>query len=86
MFVNTAGGKVMLNGVATVTTADIIASNGVVHGDKVIGLPTIVTHALQIHLLFSWCFNRSRSTRFCDYFIRNRTIYRICSTNAALQL
>jgi uncharacterized surface protein with fasciclin (FAS1) repeats len=29
MFVNTAGGKVMLNGVATVTTADIIASNGV---------------------------------------------------------
>jgi hypothetical protein len=37
----------MLNGVATVTTADIIASNGVVHVvDKVIGLPTIVTHAL----------------------------------------
>jgi uncharacterized surface protein with fasciclin (FAS1) repeats len=48
MFVNTAGGKVMLNGVATVTTADIIASNGVVHVvDKVIGLPTIVTHALN---------------------------------------
>jgi uncharacterized surface protein with fasciclin (FAS1) repeats len=48
MFVNTAGGKVMLNGVATVTTADIIASNGVVHVvDKVIGLPTIVTHALS---------------------------------------
>jgi uncharacterized surface protein with fasciclin (FAS1) repeats len=46
MFVNTAGGKVMLNGVATVTTADIMASNGVVHVvDKVIGLPTIVTHA-----------------------------------------
>jgi uncharacterized surface protein with fasciclin (FAS1) repeats len=37
----------MLNGVATVTTADIIASNGVVYVvDKVIGLPTIVTHAL----------------------------------------
>jgi hypothetical protein len=80
MFVNTAGGKVMLNGVATVTTADIIASNGVVHVvDKVIGLPTIVTHALQILIsLFSWCFNRSRSTGFCDYFIRNRTIYCIC--------
>jgi hypothetical protein len=44
MFVNTAGGKVMLNGVATVTTADIIASKCCV--DKVIGLPTIVTHAL----------------------------------------
>jgi uncharacterized surface protein with fasciclin (FAS1) repeats len=29
-----------------VTTADIIASNGVIHVvDKVIGLPTIVTHA-----------------------------------------
>jgi uncharacterized surface protein with fasciclin (FAS1) repeats len=35
-------GKVKLNGVATVTTADIIASNGVIHVvDKVIGLPTI---------------------------------------------
>jgi uncharacterized surface protein with fasciclin (FAS1) repeats len=46
MFVNTADGKVKLNGVATVTTADIIASNGVIHVvDKVIGLPTIVTHA-----------------------------------------
>lgn len=46
MFVNSAAGKVKLNGVATVTTADIIASNGVIHVvDKVIGLPTIVTHA-----------------------------------------
>lgn len=45
MFVNTSAG-VKLNGVATVTTADIIASNGVIHiVDKVIGLPTIVTHA-----------------------------------------
>ena len=46
MFVNTASGKVILNGIATVTTPDIIASNGVIHViDKVIGLPTIVTHA-----------------------------------------
>ena len=45
MYVNTAAG-VKLNGVATVTTADIMASNGVVHiVDKVIDLPTIVTHA-----------------------------------------
>jgi uncharacterized surface protein with fasciclin (FAS1) repeats len=45
MFVNTASG-VKLNGVATVTTADVMASNGVIHiVDKVIGLPTIVTHA-----------------------------------------
>jgi uncharacterized surface protein with fasciclin (FAS1) repeats len=41
MFV-TASGKVKLNGVATVTTADIIASNGVIHVvDKVIGLLTM---------------------------------------------
>jgi len=45
MYINTASG-VKLNGVATVTTADIMASNGVIHiVDKVIGLPTIVTHA-----------------------------------------
>ena len=45
MYVNTAAG-VKLNGVATVTTADIMASNGVVHiVDKVIDLPTIITHA-----------------------------------------
>ena len=45
MFVNTASG-VKLNGVATVTTANVMASNGVIHVvNKVIGLPTIVTHA-----------------------------------------
>jgi hypothetical protein len=43
----------MLN-VATVTTADIIASNGVVHVvDKVIGLPTIVTHASNLNPNFT---------------------------------
>lgn len=46
MFVNTASG-VELNGVSTVTTANIIASNGVIHVvDAVIGLPTVVDHAL----------------------------------------
>ena len=46
MYVNTGSSMVMLNGVAMVTTADIMASNGVIHiVDKVIGLPTIVTHA-----------------------------------------
>lgn len=45
MFVNTASG-VRLNGVASVTTPDVIASNGVIHiVDAVINLPTIVTHA-----------------------------------------
>ncbi len=46
MFVNTADNKVKLNGVATVTTANVMATNGVIHVvDKVIGLPTIITHA-----------------------------------------
>jgi uncharacterized surface protein with fasciclin (FAS1) repeats len=45
MYVNTDVG-VKLNGTATVTTPNIMASNGVIHlVDKVIGLPTIVTHA-----------------------------------------
>lgn len=46
MFVNTASG-VKLNGVSTVTQTDLMATNGVIHKvDKVIGLPTVVTHAL----------------------------------------
>ncbi len=46
MFVSTSAG-VKLNGVATVTTANVIASNGVVHVvDKVITLPTVATHAI----------------------------------------
>ncbi|MBC5838189.1 fasciclin domain-containing protein [Flavobacterium muglaense] len=45
MYVNISNG-VKLNGVATVTTPNIMASNGVIHlVDKVIGLPTVVTHA-----------------------------------------
>lgn len=46
MFVNTALG-VKLNGVSKVVTADVMASNGVIHiVDAVIGLPTIVDHAV----------------------------------------
>lgn len=46
MYVDISSG-VKLNGVASVTTADVLASNGVIHVvDAVIGLPTIVTHAL----------------------------------------
>lgn len=44
MFVNTASG-VRLNGVSSVSTANVLATNGVIHVvDNVIGLPTIVTH------------------------------------------
>jgi hypothetical protein len=85
MFVTQAGGKVMLNGVATVITADIMASNGVVHVvDKVIGLANCNScyRQSQFHFL-SWCFNGSRSTWIRNHFIRNRAVYCICSTNAA---
>lgn len=45
MYVNTSTG-VRLNGVSSVVTPNIIASNGVVHVvDAVIGLPTVVTFA-----------------------------------------
>lgn len=46
MYINTTDG-VRLNGVSSVIIANIGASNGVIHVvDAVIGLPTIVTHAL----------------------------------------
>ena len=47
MFINKTSSGVKINGVANVTTADIMATNGVIHKtDAVIGLPTVVTHAL----------------------------------------
>lgn len=46
MYVDISGGMVKLNGVSTVTQADITTTNGVIHKvNAVIGLPTIVTHA-----------------------------------------
>lgn len=46
MYVTTTAG-VKLNGIATVTTANVIASNGVVHiVDEVITLPTVADHAI----------------------------------------
>lgn len=45
MYVDISSG-VKLNGISTVTTANVMASNGVIHiVDAVIDLPTIVTHA-----------------------------------------
>ena len=45
MYVNIASG-VKLNGMSSVTAADIMADNGVIHAvDKVIALPTVVTFA-----------------------------------------
>ena len=46
IYINTDNG-VTVNGVSSVTTADVVASNGVVHiVDAVIGLPTVVTFAV----------------------------------------
>ncbi len=46
LFIDTSGG-VAINGVADVILADVVASNGVAHVvDAVIGLPTIVDHAV----------------------------------------
>ena len=46
IYINTDNG-VTFNGVSSVTTADVVASNGVVHiVDAVIGLPTVVTFAV----------------------------------------
>ena len=46
MYINTDSG-VKINGISTVTKTDINATNGVIHKvDKVIGLPTVVTHAI----------------------------------------
>lgn len=43
-----SAGGVSINKDVKVTTADVLASNGVVHVvDKVIGLPTVVNHALN---------------------------------------
>jgi len=45
MYIDLSSG-VKINGMAMVTTADVMASNGVIHVvDKVIGLPTVVDHA-----------------------------------------
>jgi uncharacterized surface protein with fasciclin (FAS1) repeats len=47
MFINVSDAGVRINGVANVTAYDINCNNGVVHVvDNVIGLPTVVTHAV----------------------------------------
>jgi len=47
MFINLSDSGVRINGVSSVTAFDINCNNGVVHVvDDVIGLPTVVTHAL----------------------------------------
>lgn len=46
LYINNTAGDITLNGTAAVTTADVDATNGVVHViDNVLLLPTIVNHA-----------------------------------------
>ena len=53
MYVNTSNG-VMLNGISSVTTADVSADNGVIHiVDAVITLPSVVTFAAADAATFS---------------------------------
>ncbi|KAB1155534.1 fasciclin domain-containing protein [Flavobacterium luteum] len=54
MYINTASGAKLFNGVANVVTPNVEASNGVVHiVDAVIDVPTIVTHAVANASTFS---------------------------------
>ena len=53
MYINTSNG-VMLNGISSVTTADVSADNGVIHiVDAVITLPSVVTFAAADAATFS---------------------------------
>jgi uncharacterized surface protein with fasciclin (FAS1) repeats len=46
IYANTSDGDVRFNGVSSVSTADIIGSNGIIHAvDAVIDIPTVVTFA-----------------------------------------
>lgn len=46
LYFNTENG-VMFNGISTVTAADVVGTNGIIHAvDAVIGLPTVVTFAV----------------------------------------
>lgn len=46
LYINNTAGDITLNGTAAVTLADVDATNGVIHViDKVLTLPTVVSHA-----------------------------------------
>lgn len=67
MYVSTSGG-ITINGVSSVTSADIDASNGVVHlVDAVIGLPTVVTFATADPTFSTLVSALTRSSLGVDY-------------------
>jgi uncharacterized surface protein with fasciclin (FAS1) repeats len=86
LFVNTAAG-VRLNGVASVSTPNILASNGVIHVvDAVITLPTVVTFAVadpNFSTLVSALTTLTPSTDFVTVLSGNGPFTVFAPTNAA---
>lgn len=85
LYFNTSNG-VRLNGVSSVTTADIAASNGTIHiVDAVIGLPTIVTHAVANPDLSSLvgALTAGGNTNFTDLLSTTTTTFTVFAPNNA---
>jgi uncharacterized surface protein with fasciclin (FAS1) repeats len=85
MFINTQSG-VRINGVSSVSQANLDASNGVVHVvDAVIGLPTVATHALanSNFTTLTSLLNRSGQPDFAATLSGTGTFTVFAPTNAA---
>ena len=83
LYFNTSSG-VRFNGVSSVTTADVTASNGTVHiVDAVIGLPTIVTHATANPNLSNLvgALTSGGNTTFTDLLSSNSTQFTVFAPN-----
>ena len=79
LFVDTSAG-VVINGVATVSTPDVTADNGVVHVvNNVIGLPTIVDHAVANSDLSSLvgALTANGNTTFTDLLSDNTQLFTV---------
>lgn len=79
IYFNTTNG-VRFNGVSSVSTADVMASNGTVHiVDAVIGLPNIVTHAVANSNLSSLvgALTAGGNTTFTDLFSTTTTEFTV---------
>ena len=79
LFVDTSAG-VVINGVATVSTPDVTADNGVVHiVNGVIGLPTIVDHAVANSDLSSLvgALTANGNTTFTDLLSDTTTLFTV---------
>ncbi|MCK7591673.1 fasciclin domain-containing protein [Subsaxibacter sp. CAU 1640] len=83
LYFNTSNG-VRFNGVSSVTTADVMASNGTIHiVDAVIGLPNIVTHAVANPNLSSLvgALTSGGNTTFTDLLSSSSTQFTVFAPN-----